>query len=126
MDIKQEDLIRFWTYFGFTVTDGFKFAQTLLHRTKEQDQIWHYPNGEQTVYGIGVGHLLPITLETLYQYAIPKLQKEGYIVELTAYEHRGFNARIRNVFDFNELGIESDTPTEALFDAIMKIIKLDK
>jgi hypothetical protein len=99
MDIKQEDLIRFWTWCGLN------YAQW-IPRVPEPD------------------------LNNLYQYAIPKLQDKGYMIELTAYDNVGFYGEIGfeaiikhpnykgNLFDE-----EADNPTEALYKAIMEVIK---
>ena len=89
MDIKQEDLIRFWTWVGL----NFKYS-----RAPE------------------------LELDLIYRYAIPKLQKEGYATELTAHEHKGFKVRIAHIIRPNFYQTESDSPTEALYNAIMKVI----
>jgi hypothetical protein len=107
MDIKQEDLIRFWTWVGYS----YRYSS------------WHEPND----FRLAGGKLsLPeITLDSLYKYAIPKLQNMGLAITLIAFEESGFNARIITVVPrtLQELANErAETPTEALYQAIMKVI----
>lgn len=118
MGIKEQDLIKFWTWCGFT-----------LRCPKEKDAygrgLWNYPNG---TYGD-----LELNPDTIYKYAIPKLQNKGYSITLTAFECSGFSA---NIFDSRALSEESflkeptevraDNPTEALFNAIMKVINQEE
>jgi hypothetical protein len=115
MDIKQEDLVRFWAWCGFG-----------------KDSIGNITAPKSTKYNpIYCGIDYPeINLDNLYRYAIPKLQDKGYSVTLTAFECSGFSA---NIFDSMALSRESflkepteshaDSPTEALFNTIMKVIE---
>jgi len=118
VDIKQEDLIRFWTYFGWVYDPnkeveprgGYIFKGIWLSSDKQQ-------------------HLtLPdFTLDNIFKYAIPKLQDKGYSVELRAYENiKRFGCFIKD--SQGKLGsnyladTRADNPTEALYKAIMEVI----
>ena len=109
MDIKQEDLIRFWNWVG---------CERKPHPLAFDDdgKMWLYPDG------FYMPNLPVLDLNNIYRYAIPKLQKEGYATELTAYEHKGFKVRIAHIIRPNFYQTESDSPTEALYNAIMKVI----
>jgi hypothetical protein len=91
MNIKQEDLVRFWTWCGF---DAHAFPQEF-------------------------------SLDLIYQYAVPRLQDKGYSITLIAYERNEFGAGIFDeVHDVSMTEINRcDSPTEALFNAIMKVIE---
>ena len=117
MDIKQEDLIRFWTWCGWTQypvgRDHFHYEQT------KKVMNWIAPKGH---WG-NIGYLPRLELTEIYEYAIPKLQDKGYSVTLTANEHKGFSVRIQNEIKYSGQEIViMDSPTEALFNAIMKVI----
>jgi len=105
LDIKQEDLIRFWLHFGFRMVSGGNWCES-------PDRIGY------------IRKLPQPDLNNLYRYAIPKLQKEGKIVRLTAFECSGFSAEITSVSDNFPLikHSVSDSPTEALYTAILKVI----
>ena len=109
MDIKQEDLIKFWTWFGF-------------RRRLSASENPHY---WQHINGYAISELPEITLNNIYEYAIPKLQDKGYMVKLVALEHKGFYVEIEDVI-ISEIVAEqeSDNPTEALYKAIMEVIKI--
>ena len=118
-DIKQEDLIKFWAWCGWTQyptgRDHFHYEQT----KKVMD--WIAPRGH---FG-NMGYLPRLELTEIYEYAIPKLQKEGLAVTLIAYAGSRFNARIivSSFRNLQELANESaDSPTEALYNAILKVI----
>ena len=116
MEIKQEDLIRFWTWCGWTQypvgRDHFHYEQT----KKVMD--WIAPKGH---WG-NIGYLPRLELTEIYEYAIPKLQKEGKLVRLIAYECNGFMAEIENISGDLIAFQKADSPTEALYNAIMKVI----
>ena len=62
-------------------------------------------------------------LDNFYRFAIPKLQKEGYTINLMAYNEGKFLVVIRNMQTHRDIAVEdADSPTEALYNAIMKII----
>ena len=123
MDIKQEDLIRFWTWCGWT-----QYPEARSHWHYEQTKKvmdWTAPKGH---YG-NLGYLPRLELTEIYEYAIPKLQNMGLAITLIAFEESGFNVRIVTVVPrtLTELADErANTPTEALFNAIMKVIENDK
>jgi hypothetical protein len=107
LDIKQEDLIKFWTWCGFTQVDKKKWA------TPE------HLFGDIMI----VDHLPELNLDSIYACAIPKLHKK-YSIILTAFATSGFKVvicRASNGSIFAD--IDADTPTEALFNAIMKVIE---
>ena len=116
MDIKQEKQIKFWEWCGFEI-EKLRYIDGSFHYLREP-LLWL---------------ALPLCLDTIYQYAIPKLQDKGYIITLTAFECSGFSANIFNIFDNRALSEESflkepteikaDSPTESLFNAIMKVIE---
>jgi len=119
MDIKQEYLIKFWKWCGFTQhpegRKNFHYEQT----KKVMD--WIAPKGH---FG-NAGHLPRLELTEIYEYAIPKLQNMGLAITLIAFEESGFNVRIVTVVPrtLTELADErANTPTEALYNAIMKVI----
>ena len=121
MDIKQEDLIRFWTWCGWTQypvgRDHFHYEQT----KKVMD--WIAPKGH---FG-NIGYLPRLELTEIYEYAIPKLQKEGILIELSPVRYKGFTAKTINANGYSSLALKVyDTPTEALYNAILKVIDLDK
>ena len=90
MDIKQEDLIRFWNWVGL----NFKYS-----RAPE------------------------LELDLIYRYAIPKLQKEGILIELSPVRYKGFTVKTISANGYSSLSLEIyDSPTEALYNAIMKVI----
>jgi hypothetical protein len=111
MDIKQEDLIKFWTWCGFE----------MIHRRFERGYkayscYWQYPDGQQQP------ELPELELSVIYNYAIPKLQKTGYTIELIALRHDNILAIITDK-SRNIIGDEkANTPTEALYNAILKVI----
>jgi hypothetical protein len=119
MDIKQEDSIKFWAWCGWTQyptgRDHFHYEQT----KKVMD--WIAPRGH---FG-NMGYLPRLELTEIYEYAIPKLQNMGLAITLIAFEESGFNVRIVTVVPrtLTELADErANTPTEALYNAIMKVI----
>jgi hypothetical protein len=105
MDIKQKDLKILWKWCGLV---------------EQETGSWY----EDKIGGYYSVKMPTLTLDHLYKFAIPKLQKEGYAVDLTAFEHSGFRATIINmiVFKANHLEASADTPTEALYNAILKVI----
>jgi hypothetical protein len=106
MDIKRSDKLKLWLFCGFE-----------LNRLQYTDGDYQY-NLDAHLW-----KALPICLDTLYQFAIPKLQKEGYCVTLIAHTLGRFEviiSRLTNgINTSNEWG---DTPTEALYNAILKVI----
>lgn len=128
MDIKQEELIRFWTWCGFKEHNKY-FHYELSKRVKSWvDSLGELSNKDQC---FGRGNLPELTLDNIYKWAIPKLQEKGYIVELTALEHKGFEAKILSIFQSSREPEEyyepiaefrADNPKEALYQAIMKVI----
>jgi hypothetical protein len=109
MDIKQEDLIKFWLHFGFKSVHGRYYGLT-------------YPDGKYQV-------IPQLTLDNLYQFAIPKLQDKGFIIELVAHTKNAkskFHARVHRHDPFKTSFFKSDSPTEALYNAIIKVIQQEK
>ena len=113
----KEDIVRLWTWCGW------------IYRESNPN----HPQMKNSPYGMGWFHLQdkgqglanipPLSLDYIYAYAIPKLQEKGYSIELIAFEHKGFRVAIFDQVHAREfpLGI-ADTPTEALLNAIMKVI----
>jgi hypothetical protein len=101
MDIKQEDLIRFWTWCGFA-RDGVG--------------IWHCPNKIDEL-----GKAIPkLDLNNLNRYAIPKLNSKNMAVTLIIFD--GCRALIHVLENGYIYSWDAPTPTEALYNAIMKVI----
>ena len=107
MDIKRSDKLKLWLFCGFE-----------LNRLQYTDGDYQY-NLDAHLW-----KALPICLDTLYQFAIPKLQKEGILIELSPVRYKGFTAKTINANGYSspELKIY-DTSTEALYNAIMKVIE---
>ena len=87
MDIKQKDLIKFWTWCGF--------LQQALPQA--------------------------LDLNNIYRYAIPKLQDKDYLITLNSWANKTWRATIKHPY---RKGFYNDakTPTEALYQAILKVI----
>jgi len=103
---KEQELIKFWTYFGFE-KDKLKYVDGEIHY-KEELSRWLW---------------LGISLDTLYKYAIPKLQNKGYSIELLAYEYKSFGVFIND--EIHEVifpEVRNDNPVEALSNAILMVI----
>ena len=77
--------------------------------------------------GLRVYTDLDLTLSNLYRWAIPLLQEQGYIVELTAMEHSGFECCITHclVYDprVEREGVRHEMAEYAVFLAIEKLIE---
>ena len=113
MDIKQEDLIKFWTYFGF------QFRRPLPEYSMgiPSEKDWYSPFDKHHTC-----QLPQITLASLYKYVIPKLQDKGYQSELIALTHGKFAVSLTDMYSGEQIIIESKQPTEALYKAIMAVI----
>ena len=74
--------------------------------------------------GDGWQELPELTLDNIYEYAIPKLQDKGYSITLVAYERNEFGCGIFDeIHDVSITEIDrADSPTEALYNAILKVI----
>ena len=103
MDIKQEDLIRFWTWCGLV---------------EQETGSWY----ENKIGGKYISVTMPtLTLDHIYKFAIPKLQDNDYLITLNSWANRTWRATIKHPY---RKGFYNDahTPTEALYNAIMKVI----
>jgi hypothetical protein len=110
MQVKQEDLDKFWAWCGWELKQ-----EEIIDASKRKVTMrsaWR--NGIETQFP-------DLDLNSIYKYAIPKLQKEGYTIDLTASEEC-FTA---NIFykDGRLSNDASDSPAKALFNAIMKVIE---
>ena len=111
MDIKQEDLIRLWRWCGLV---------------EQETGSWY----ENKIGGKYISATMPtLTLDHLYKFAIPKLQDKGYDIDLGAHRKGGFIANIIHFKLLTNIMLDkkyeseySDSPTEALYNAIMKVI----
>jgi hypothetical protein len=122
MDIKQEDLIRFWTWCGWELKQ-----EDVIDASKTKVTIksaWR--NGIETQFP-------DLDLNSLYCYAIPKLQKANYMLYFNAYTEKGFYIAIEQTLkdtkwyqDTWKSIVEFDTdaadPTNDLYNAILKVI----
>jgi hypothetical protein len=108
MDInnfKKTDKLKLWKFCGF-----------------EPNRLQYLDGDYQYNIDAHLWRALPIDLDTLYEFAIPKLQKEGYSVKLIACDSRKeFTAELMTG-GFRMSFISADTPAEALFNAIVKVI----
>ena len=101
MDIKQEDLIKFWTWCGFEQS-----------KLKYIDGNFQFP--QEPLRWIG----LPLSLDRIYEFAIPKLQKEGIVIELSSVRYKGFTVKVIQANGYSSLALKIyDSPTEALYNA---------
>jgi len=107
MDIKEQDPIKFWTWCGFE-KDKLRKIDGSYHYLKEP-LLWL---------------ALPLCLDTIFQYAIPKLQEKGYNLHLDSRSSKFFAVIFNSSEKRMGLGI-SDNPTEALYNAIMKVVNKD-
>lgn len=122
MNIKEQELIKFWTYFGWVYRRSNPNHFKDNPEAQERDMAWYHLS-----YDVGFHKSPPFDLDSIYCYAIPKLQDKGYSVELLAYECKGFRAVIQNVIHEEiHFTVINDNPTEALYNAILKVIDNDK
>ena len=119
MDTSEQELTKFWTYaFG---KDGVEFAHAIFGDLVVYRRLgWNMRDNEWNIDAIPS---IP-DLNLIYQFAIPKLQKEGYWIQFLAFENNGFRTTISGSTKsgFFPIIVESDSPTEALYNAIMKVI----
>ena len=107
MDIKQEDLIRFWNWVG---------CERKPHPLAFDDdgKMWLYPDG------FYMPNLPVLDLNNIYRYAIPKLNSKNMAVTLIIFD--GCRCLIHVLENGYIYSWDSSTPTEALYNAIMKVI----
>ena len=102
MDIKQEDLIRFWTWCGLI---------------EQQTGSWY----EDKVGGKFISATMPtLTFDHLYKFAIPELNRRNMAVILIIFD--GCRAKIEVLEYKRTYCIDAKTPTEALYNAILRVI----
>ena len=108
MGLKQEDLRKLWKWCGLI---------------EQSTGTWY----EDKIGGKFISTQTPsLTLTNIYEYAIPKLQKEGKYIYLIAVDNKGFVCNIEGLLGARIAQAESDSPTEALYNAIMKVIDNEK
>jgi hypothetical protein len=107
-DKLDKDLIKFWQWCGFEKEKLHKLDGNFIYQ-KELGEAW-----------LG----LPLCLDTIYKYAIPKLQNNGYTIELFAYEQDGFKVVIEHIIKETrkQIKVQNFSPTNALYNAITKVI----
>jgi hypothetical protein len=115
MDIKQEDLIKFWTWCGLV---------------EQETGSWY----ENKIGGKYISATMPtLTLDHLYKFAVPKLQEKNYELQLLAYTTKGFYISIELTIvgakwyqdswkSIAEFDTDALDPSVDLFTAIMKVI----
>ena len=80
------------------------------------DKLWKAPDGTYTFY-------CPTSnLNDLFQWVIPKLQKDGLLILLDCYECSGFKATIKGVTSPRFITVSNDDLVIALANAIEKYI----
>lgn len=107
--MKPEEAKEMWEWCGFTV-----------RCPPEKDAygrgLWNYPNG---TWGD-----LELDLNNLFEYAVPKLQDKGIVIDLIAYEHKGYGCIATSVVDMVTLEVvRDDNPAEALGQVILQLIR---
>jgi hypothetical protein len=108
MDIKEQDLIKFWAWCGYHI------------KKIKGEGLWYGLPNEKHCDRYGTPEL---TLDIIYKLAIPKLQEKGYTIQLTAMEQGSFRVMIFNMTnDTNDATEFADNPTEALYNAIIQVI----
>ena len=110
MDIKQKDLKILWKWCGLV---------------EQETGSWY----EDKIGGYYSVKMPTLTLDHLYKFAIPKLQDKGFIIELVAHTKNAkskFHARVHRHDPFKTSFFKSDSPTEALYNAIIKVIQQEK
>jgi len=102
-DIKQEDVVKFWTWCGLR---------------QQETGTWYTDDGEYVYI-----ETPPLELNYIYRYAIPTLLKDGYTVELIATKEC-FTTNIFYV-DGKLSNASSEYPSYAIFSAILKVINAE-
>ena len=96
--------------------------------------IWWYPAGGATLDEKDLPNFSE-DLNAEYVYIVPKLQEKGHMVELYAYEHKGFFAQVYSVFqsarepeEYYEpiADAKGDKPALALFEAVEQVINQEE
>ena len=106
MNIKQEDLIRFWNWCGLV---------------EQETGSWY----ENKVGGKYISVTMPtLTLDHINKFAIPKLNSKNMAVTLIIFD--GCRCLIHVLENGYIYSWDSSTPTEALYNAIMKVIDKEK
>ena len=99
-EISQERQEKFWGELG----------------VRKANTFWITPNGD-------VWQALPIDLNNLFKYAVPKLQDKGYWVILKAFEQSEFEGQISDIIhdpDFT-IKVRDKDPATALFLVLEKV-----
>lgn len=105
----KEQITKFWEWCGWKVERSKGAIQIDWYRKPDGDLCCGFP---------------VLSLDTIFKYAIPKLQENGDIIEFTTLECNSFDCRVGNVIDGSwNRGVSSDNPIEALFDAIYEVIE---
>lgn len=128
---KEQELIRFWTWCGLEVAKCYAWESydSGCYIPYRPDFVPKDPSGIAQILAYKDDNLwteVPeLTLDNLYQYAIPKLQDKGYSVGLMAYECKGFLVEIEDIIHDRKplIKVESDNPVDALYNAILKVIE---
>jgi hypothetical protein len=119
MERTKEQITKFWEWCGFRFV-----PQKESMRFGGKQDYWDTQNYYITPKNTKRHYLPTISIDNIFKYAIPKLQQEGNIIELTALECNSFECRIGSVMDASwSCGIRSDNAIEALFNAIYEVIE---
>ena len=94
---------------------GFRFGHI-----KGEGNYYSYPNSDEKYYGY-IDFI--DSLDACFKWLVPKLQDKGIVVDLIAYEHKGYGCVISSVVDDKNIAIiRNDNPALALCLAIEKLI----
>ena len=110
----QEQVKELWEWCGFEErhNPGSYMDVTIA------ETVWFDPKGSKC------GILPPIDLNNLFRWAVPKLQKDGWLISLRGHEFKGYDALLEYVpKDLSLVRADNDDPALALFWAIWEVIK---
>ena len=123
MDVKEQDFIKLWTWCGFK--HGVPFPQLAKeHGERFLEEQYFIHDGIIKDAKPYCGRMPKLNLQNLYDYAIPKLQDKGYVIQLITKAHKGFIVNL--VYPENKIKtVTASNPTEALYKAIMEVVNKD-
>jgi len=111
----EEQVKKFWEHWGF-----------YKEEYPEPDIKWLYRSPDHTY--ISFRGYPPIDLNNLFKWAVPKLQDNGYQIDIVCFEESGFSVAVFNVIHEEQDIYDANNrdPALALFWAIYKVIEEEK